>query len=276
MSGGMVYLIGAGPGDPELLTIKAARALGRCDVVLIDDLVHRDVLAHCRTGVRVVEVGKRGGCVSTPQSFITKLMVRLARHGAVVGRVKGGDPYVLGRGGEEVAALSAAGIAVEVLSGVTAGVAVPAAVGIPVTHRDFARGVTLVSGHPRAGGTEPDWAALARSGTTLVIYMGVHRLDHIATALLSSGLSPDTPAAVIQSGTLPAQKSVFSTLARLAGDAVTSGVESPAVIVVGEVVALGQLRPAMNRSKASFQSGCHLDSAGRLSMRSCAAHRMRL
>jgi uroporphyrin-III C-methyltransferase len=202
-------------------------------------------------------------------------MVRLARHGAVVGRVKGGDPYVFGRGGEEVAALSAAGVPFEVLSGVTAGVAVPAAAGIPVTHRDFARGVTLVSGHPHAAGSEPDWAALARSGTTLVIYMGVHRLDRIATALLGSGLSSDTPAAVIQNGTLPAQKSVVSTLARLARDAHTSGIDSPAVIVVGQVVTLAQLRPAMKRSKASFQSGCHLDSAGRPSITSCAAHRIR-
>jgi uroporphyrin-III C-methyltransferase len=242
---GLVYLIGAGPGDPELLTLKAVRALGRCDVVLIDALVQRDVLGHCRPGVRVIDVGKRGGCRSTPQAFIERMMIRLARRGVVVGRVKGGDPHVFGRGGEEVAALEAAGVSVEVVSGITAGIAVPAALGIPVTHRRLAQGVTLVTGHPRAGGPEPDWPALARSRTTLVVYMGVRRLPDIAAALLAGGLAPDTPAAVVQNGTLPEQASVVSTLGRLACATVAHGIESPAVVVVGAVARLArtQVRP---------------------------------
>ena len=151
---GRVCLIGAGPGDPELLTLKAVRALAAADVVLIDDLVDRRVLEHAPQA-RVIAVGKRGGCKSTPQAFIEKLMVRLARRGAVVARVKGGDPFVFGRGGEEVLALAAAGIECSVIPGITAGVGVPASLGIPVTHRDLARGVTFVTAHSRDGGA-PD------------------------------------------------------------------------------------------------------------------------
>src|SRR5258706_9381271 len=142
MGKGKVWLIGAGPGDPELITLKAVRVLGAADVILVDDLVDRRVLAHVRPGARVIEVGKRGGCKSTPQAFIEKLMVRLARRGAVVARLKGGDPFVFGRGGEELAALRAAGLEAEAVCGITAGLAAPAALGIPVTHRDAARGVT--------------------------------------------------------------------------------------------------------------------------------------
>ncbi|MCW5575118.1 MAG: uroporphyrinogen-III C-methyltransferase, partial [Burkholderiales bacterium] len=143
---GKVWLVGAGPGDPELLTLKAARVLGGADVVLVDDLVDPRVLAHVRPGARIVEVGKRGGCRSTPQAFIEKLMIRLARRGTVVARLKGGDPFVFGRGGEEAETLARAGIACEVVSGITSGIAVPAALGIPVTHRELARGVSFVTG----------------------------------------------------------------------------------------------------------------------------------
>jgi uroporphyrin-III C-methyltransferase len=143
---GKVYLIGAGPGDVELLTLKAVRALERSDVALIDDLVSREILQFVRPRTRVVEVGKRGGCRSTPQSFIEHQLVRLARRGWCVARVKGGDPFVFGRGGEELATLRAAGVDVEVINGITAGVAVPAALGIPVTHRHLVHGVTLVTG----------------------------------------------------------------------------------------------------------------------------------
>ncbi len=237
---GMVYLVGAGPGDPELLTLKAARALARCDVILIDALVHRGVLEHCRPGVRVIDVGKRGGCRSTPQAFIERLMTRLARRGAIVGRVKGGDPCVFGRGGEEAAALEAAGVRVDVISGITAGIAVPTALGIAVTHRHLAQGVTLVTGHPRMGGAEPDWAALARSRTTLVVYMGVRRLADVADALLAGGLAPETPAAVIQNGTLPGQTGLVSTLACLARDVAARGIASPAIVVIGRVAALAR------------------------------------
>lgn len=239
MSGecGKVYLIGAGPGDPELLTLKAVRALAAADVVLIDDLVDRRVLEHAPRA-RVVPVGKRGGCKSTPQAFIEKLMIRLARRGSVVARVKGGDPFVFGRGGEEVLALAAAGIECCVVPGITAGVGVPAALGIPVTHRDMARGVTFVTAHARDGGS-PDWAALARTGTTLVIYMGMQRIGEITTALSRAGMAA-TPAAVIERGTTAAERSVIGTIATIAAQAAATGLGSPALIVVGDVVSMAR------------------------------------
>jgi len=185
---GKVFLIGAGPGDVELLTLKAMRALGLADVALIDDLVNREVLHFLRPGARVIEVGKRGGCRSTPQAFIERQMVRFARQGLCVARVKGGDPFVFGRGGEELEVLRAAGIEVEVVSGITSGIGVAAALGIPVTHRNFAHGVTLVTGHTRSGDA-PNWEALVRSGTTLVVYMGIGNLPQIvAGCLLEAGL----------------------------------------------------------------------------------------
>jgi uroporphyrin-III C-methyltransferase len=233
---GRVYLIGAGPGDPELLTLKAVRALARADVVLVDDLVDRRVLEHA-PAARVIEVGKRGGCQSTPQAFIERLMVRLARSGNVVARLKGGDPFVFGRGGEEAIALARAGIACEVISGITAGIGVPAALGIPVTHRDMARGVTFVTGHTRDG-EGPDWAALAHTGTTLVIYMGMQRVAGISAALRAAGMAGTTPAAAIQNGTTERQRHVIATLDTLADAVRDAGLGSPALIVIGEVVSL--------------------------------------
>ena len=233
-SPGLVYLVGAGPGDPELLTLKAVRALACADVVMIDDLVDRRVLEHA-PAARVIRVGKRGGCKSTPQEFIERLMVRYARRGNIVARVKGGDPFVFGRGGEEVLMLTHAGIPCEVIPGITAGIGVPAALGIPVTHRGVARGVTFVTGHTRESGA-PDWAALARCGTTLVIYMGMQRVAEIAAALQAAGMSDTTPAAAIQSGTTPAQRHVVATLAALADAACSAALGSPALIVIGEVV----------------------------------------
>src|SRR6266851_670944 len=174
---GKVFLIGAGPGDPELMTLKAARALGGADVVLVDELVSRGCLAPARSDAKVIEVGKRGGCKSKPQVFIEKLMNQYAKAGNTVARLKGGDPFVFGRGGEELQALAAEGIDVEIIPGVTAGIGVPAALGIPVTHRGVASGVTFVTGHTQEGaepGSEPrsepsiqpNWEALARCGTT--------------------------------------------------------------------------------------------------------------
>lgn len=236
MSSGKVWLVGAGPGDPELLTLKAVRALGAADVVLIDDLVERAVLAHVRLDARVIEVGKRGGggCRSTPQDFIERLMIRYARRGAVVVRLKGGDPFVFGRGGEELQRLQHAGIETEAVSGITAGIAAPAAVGIPITHRGASLGVTFVTGHTRDGG-QPDWKALACCGTTLVIYMGMAHLDDIAAGLIAGGLAPTTPAAIVQNGTRSDQRSVVGTLASLPAEARAAALGSPAVIVVGEV-----------------------------------------
>jgi uroporphyrin-III C-methyltransferase len=228
---GKVILIGAGPGDPELMTLKAARALGGADVVLIDELVSRGCLAHARPDAKVVEVGKRGGCKSTPQEFIERLMVLYARQGAVVARLKGGDPFVFGRGGEELRALLAAGIEVEVIPGVTAGIGVPAALGIPLTHRGLARGVTFISGHG-ASGEEPDWRALACSRTTLVIYMGLRNLAQIAGLLKAAGMDPATPACIIENGTLASQRQRICTLDGLSGE----GFRGPAIVVIGDVV----------------------------------------
>jgi uroporphyrin-III C-methyltransferase len=234
---GKAYLIGVGPGDVELLTLKAVRALGRTDVALIDDLVNREVLQFLRPDARVIEVGKRGGCRSTPQAFIERQMVRFARQGQTVARVKGGDPFVFGRGGEELTTLRAAGIDVEVIGGITSGIAAPAALGIPVTHRDWSRGVTLLTGHTRDG--KPlDWHALVRSGTTLVIYMGIANLATIVAGLRAGGMAERTPVAVIENGTLAGQRSLITGLDEVVAAVAAAGLASPAIIVVGEVVRL--------------------------------------
>jgi uroporphyrin-III C-methyltransferase len=229
-----VSLVGAGPGDPELLTIKAVRALRRATVVLADDLVADGVLRFVRRSARVIHVGKRGGCASTPQAFIEKLMIAEARRGERVVRLKGGDPFVFGRGGEECDALRASGIEVEVINGLTAGIAAPAAIGIPVTDRRFTQGVALVTGH--GSEHEPDWAALARSGLTLVIYMGVARVQDLVDALLRGGLHGDTPAAVISAAHTPQQRHALCSLATLADTVAAERLPSPAILIVGDVV----------------------------------------
>jgi len=236
---GKVYLIGAGPGDPELMTLKAARALGMAHVILIDELVSRGCLAHARSDARVVEVGKRGGCASTPQQFIERLMVLHAKQGKIVARLKGGDPFVFGRGGEEMQALIAAGVEVDVIPGITAGLGAPATLGIPVTHRSLARGVMFVTAHTNDG-AEPNWGALVRSGATLVIYMGLARLPHIVEQLSAAGMPLARPACVIENGTLGDQREVIGTLASLAQDAQAQRLGSPAIIVIGEVVRLAK------------------------------------
>ena len=241
-----VTLIGAGPGDPELLTLKAARALGAADVVLVDELVNRGCLAHARPSARIIEVGKRGGCKSTPQAFIGKLLALYATQGKNVVRLKGGDPFVFGRGGEEAAALRAQGVEVEVIPGITAGTAVPATLGIPVTHREIARGVTFVTGHSKDG-TEPDWEALARSGTTLVIYMGLKNLARNLAGLRSAGMDAATPACLIENGTLHNQRQRVATLGTLTGE----GFASPALVVVGEVVRFARAAAAAQKRKAA-------------------------
>jgi uroporphyrin-III C-methyltransferase len=245
-----VTLLGAGPGDPELLTIKAVKALRRATVALVDDLVDDGVLRYLRRTARVVRVGKRGGgrpCAaglpatraSTPQAFIDRLMIAEARRGETVVRIKGGDPCVFGRGGEEADALRAAGIGVEVVPGITAGLGAPAAAGVPVTDRRHAPGVALVTGHSRAGGRAPDWAALARSGLTIVIYMGLGRIAALRGELLAAGLGGETPAALIEQGCTPRMRSHRTTLDRLADDAARLAFAAPALIVVGDVLRLG-------------------------------------
>lgn len=236
MKPGIVYLVGAGPGDPELLTLKAVRAIGAADVVLHDDLANPAVLCHARPAARIVPVGKRGGCMSTPQAFIERLMIQEARAGRVVARVKGGDPFMFGRGGEELATLAAAGIEVEVVQGVTSGIAAPASLGIPLTHRDRAQGVAFVTGHAKPGGREPDWRALARTGLTIVVYMGVANARRITGELMAGGLARDTPAAVVQHGTLATERSIVTHLDGLADAIAANGLGSPAILVIGEVV----------------------------------------
>jgi uroporphyrin-III C-methyltransferase len=244
-----VWLVGAGPGDPELLTLKAVRALGEADVVICDDLVNPEILEHA-PNARVIRAGKRGGCKSTPQAFIEKLMIRCARRGLRVARLKGGDPFVFGRGGEEMLALAAQGIEVEIVGGITAGMGATAALGIPVTHRDLSRGVTFLTGHTRDG-SEPDWAALVAGGTTLVVYMGVANLPRIAAALLAAGMAASTPAAAIQDGTTSRQKEVLSTLGRLQDDVAREGIASPALLVFGDVVTLARHTAASSGLEAA-------------------------
>jgi uroporphyrin-III C-methyltransferase len=259
---GKVFLIGAGPGDPELMTLKAARALRLADVVLVDDLVNRGCLAHARSDAKVIEVGKRGGYASTPQVFIERLMVHYAKAGNTVARLKGGDPFVFGRGGEELQALAAEGIDVEIIPGVTAGLGAPAALGIPVTHRGIASGVTFVTGHTQDGTgprsesrteprCEPNWEALARSGTTLVIYMGMRRLKEISRTLMKAGMGPDTPACAIQNGTLQTQREVVSTLRELAKDVLREKIEAPAIVVIGDVVGFARVKIHLPAQRAA-------------------------
>ncbi len=242
----LVTLIGAGPGDPELLTLKAARAIAAADVILVDALVNRGCLAHARFDARVIDVGKRGGCKSTPQAFIEKLLVTYVRQDKRVVRLKGGDPFVFGRGGEEVEALRALGIDVEVISGITAGTAVPATLGIPVTHRALACGVTFVTGHTQDG-SEPDWQALVRSRTTLVVYMGLGGLAGILLSLKKAGMDPATPACIIENGTLSSQRQRIATVGTLSGE----GFASPALIVIGDVVRFARSASAMPAARAA-------------------------
>ena len=236
---GTVSLVGAGPGDPELLTLKAVKAIAAATVLLVDDLVSDAVLAHARPIARIVHVGKRGGCKSTPQAFIEKLMVMAAREGEVVVRLKGGDPFIFGRGGEEVEHLREAGIEVQVVNGITAGLAGLSSLGVPLTHREHAHGVVFVTGHAKPGDKGTDWQALAATARdarlTLVIYMGVSSAAQIQQELLS-GLPVDTPLAVIQHATLPQQRHAVTSLGQLRATIEREGLGSPAVIVVGNVV----------------------------------------
>ncbi|WP_326541040.1 uroporphyrinogen-III C-methyltransferase [Pseudorhodoferax sp.] len=239
-SPGTCTLVGAGPGDPELLTLQAVKAIQAATVLLVDDLVDDAVLAWARPGARIVHVGKRGGCRSTPQAFIERLMIRAVRNGEQVVRLKGGDPFIFGRGGEEVEHLRAAGITCRVVNGITAGLAAVTSLGVPLTHREHAHGVLFVTGHARAGNGNPDWPALARCAhearLTLVVYMGVAGVQAIETGLLQ-GLPPGTPVAVVQQASLPQQRHAVATLGALAGTVARQKLASPAVIIVGDVLA---------------------------------------
>jgi uroporphyrinogen III methyltransferase/synthase len=242
---GFVHLVGAGPGDPGLLTVAGRDVLRWCDAVVYDALVAPAIMDDiARDGNEDVElhfVGKRGGDErSWKQDDINALLVRLAQEGKRVVRLKGGDPFVFGRGSEEAQALAAAGVAFDVIPGITAGIAAPAYAGIPVTHRAVATSVTFVTGHedPAKEETQTDWRALARGGGTIVLYMGVGRIAHIATELRAGGLPDDTPAAAVQWGTLARQRTVDATLATLPAAIAESGLTAPVITVIGRVAAL--------------------------------------
>jgi len=239
---GIVYLVGAGPGDPQLITLRGAECLRRADVVVYDALVNPRLLELAPPQAERVPVGKRHGQRLMTQEAINELLIERARAGKCVVRLKGGDPFVFGRGGEEAAALRASGVQFEIVPGVTAGVAAPACAGIPVTHRELASAVAFITGHedPCKATSTIDWSALARFPGTLVFYMGVSRLADLAEALVQHGLAADTPAAVIRWGATPAQESVTGTLGDISGRVQEAGICAPAVVVVGRVVSLAE------------------------------------
>jgi uroporphyrinogen III methyltransferase / synthase len=238
--GGIVHLVGAGPGDPGLLTVRAVELIAQADVILHDRLIPAEALAHARPGAEVVYVGKEGAGAQVPQEDTHAFLLEHARAGRRVVRLKGGDPFVFGRGGEEALLLRDAGIPFEVVPGITAGVAAPAYAGIPVTQREVASGVAFVTGHEDPGKPESalDWPALAAFPGTLVFYMGVRALPRIAEQLIAGGRPPDEPVAVVERGTLPGQRVLLATLADVAERAAQEGIRAPAITLVGPVAAL--------------------------------------
>jgi len=239
MNAGKVTLVGAGPGDPELLTLKAVKAIRAATVLLVDDLVSQEIVAFAEPTARVVYVGKRGGCKSTPQAFIEKLMVMAAKEGENVVRLKGGDPFIFGRGGEEVEHLREAGIEVQVVNGITSGLAAVTSLGVPLTHREHAHGVVFVTGHAHPGSQGADWRALAAAARdaklTLVVYMGVSGAARIQEELLTA-LPASTPVAIVQRASLPDQRHAVTTLGQLDATIAREQLASPSVIVVGDVI----------------------------------------
>jgi uroporphyrin-III C-methyltransferase len=235
---GKVYLVGAGPGDPGLLTLKAKVLLEHADVVVYDALVSPPILEMINPQAEQINAGKRRGRHSLPQEQTTQLLIEKAQTHAVVIRLKGGDPFVFGRGGEEMEDLLAAGVPVEVIPGVTSGIAAPAYAGIPLTHRQCSSSVTFVTGHESAGKYRPqvNWEAIAHGSETIVIYMGLHNLANIVEHLTAAGRSPDTPIALIRWGTRPDQKQLIGTLATIVEQIQVTGFEAPAIAVIGDVV----------------------------------------
>ncbi len=240
---GRVALVGAGPRDPELLTLRAARLLSRADVLVLDHLVSEGVLALVNPAAERIYVGKESGHHTVPQEEINRLLVRLAREGRQVVRLKGGDPFVFGRGGEELEELLAAGIPFEVVPGITAACGAGAYAGIPLTHRDYAQSVVFATGHRRAGESALDWTALARPRQTAVIYMGVGMLQSHCEAMIRHGRGADTPAALVENGTLPSQRVVTGTLETLPEIAAAAGIHPPPLLIIGGVGGLAA-RPA--------------------------------
>lgn len=244
-STGRVALVGAGPGDPDLLTVKAARLIAEADVIFADRLAGSDILKLARSDAEIVSVGKSKGEHSVPQEQIHTLMIAAARAGRIVVRLKGGDPFVFGRGGEEVLALRAAGVPVEVVPGVSSALACAASAQIPLTHREAAQAVTFVTGHA-ALGAEPDldWLALARPNQTVVVFMGLGTAPAIAERLMSAGRDPATPVAIVENGSRPEEIIAHGSLGELADLIAQAGVSGPALLIIGEVTALGLHAPS--------------------------------
>lgn len=249
---GTVYLVGAGPGNPELLTLRAAHLIATVDTAVYDALVGKDILGLIPARTERIYVGKKAGHHPVPQEEINALLVRLALTGKKVLRLKGGDPFIFGRGGEEIEELLQHGVPFEVVPGVTAASGMATYAGIPLTHRDHAQSVTFVTGHLKDGSVDLDWPALARPRQTIVIYMGIGALPEICRQLTQHGLAASTPAAVVQNATLPQQRVVTGTLATLP-DRVT-GIVPPALIVVGTVVLLRDKLDWLRRTSPSSQS----------------------
>ncbi|MEM8779844.1 MAG: uroporphyrinogen-III C-methyltransferase, partial [Cyanobacteria bacterium P01_G01_bin.49] len=240
---GKVYLVGAGPGDPGLMTLKGKTLLEYADVVVYDALVSPAILSMIGDRTLKIDAGKRRGRHSKLQDETTRILIKKARQYPVVVRLKGGDPFVFGRGGEEMQDLIKAGVPVEVVPGITSGIAAPAYAGIPVTHRGYSSSVTFVTGHEATGKYRPDinWGAIAQGSETIVIYMGVHNLANIVTQLQQGGLTSQTPIALIRWGTRPEQEQLIGTLATISQQVEQSNFEAPAIAIIGNVVDLHQL-----------------------------------
>jgi uroporphyrin-III C-methyltransferase len=238
---GFVYIVGAGPGDPDLITVKGRRCVRRADVILHDRLIHPDVLLEARPNALVIDAGKRFGHEDQQQADIHNLMIQYARDGNTVCRLKGGDPFIFGRGGEEVAVLKAAGVPFEVVPGVSSFTAAPAAAGIPLTHRDYTHGFLVVTGSRSAGFSTAEWRAAAdllKAGGTVVVLMGLARLEAITTHLISSGCDPATPAVVISRATWQEEQVRTAVIQDIAQKA--AGLSSPTILVMGKVIGFGK------------------------------------
>jgi len=237
---GKVYLVGAGPGDPGLFTLKGKALLECADVVVYDALVSPAIMEMINIYAEKIDAGKRMGRHSLLQEETNQLLITKAQSNAIVVRLKGGDPFIFGRGGEEMEALVKAGIPVEVVPGITSGIAAPAYAGIPLTHRDYSSSVTFVTGHESIGKYRPEicWEAIARGSETIVIYMGIHNLTNIVEALITAGLNPETPVALVRWGTRPEQQELIGTLTTIVDQMHSAEFGSPAIAVIGSVVHL--------------------------------------